>query len=321
MAREIRFLVYPGFVLLNLSGPLEAIAVARDLYGVDYRTSIVSLHGGMVRSSSGLDISTEVMRQEPIDTLIVAGALGVPAGSWKDELVSVLKRVTPVARRTACVCTGAFLLAESGILDGRRATTHWYYAPELQSRYPMLDVDGDRIFTSDNGLWTSAGMSAGIDMVLNLIEEDAGKDVAQSVARMLVVYYRRPGGQYQFSSLLDFDPGSDRIREALTFARENLSSKLSVDTLAEAASLSVRQFSRAFSAATGMSPAKAIERLRVDAARPMVEDTRKTLEEIAPLVGFLNAERMAQSFVRTIGQSPLELRRQRRSAVGGRSVR
>lgn len=313
MSRDIRFLVYPGFVLLNLSGPLEAIAVARDLYSVDYRTSVVSLHGGMIRSSCGLDIATDVLRAERVDTLIVAGALGEPQGQWKGDLVSALKTVVQGVRRTACVCTGAFLLAEAGMLDGRKATTHWYYAPELQSRYPALAVDGDRIFTSDNGVWTSAGMSAGIDMVLNMIEEDAGKEVAQAVARMLVVYYRRPGGQYQFSSLLDFDPSSDRIRHALTFARENLSSKLSVERLAEAASLSVRQFTRAFTAATGIPPAKAIERLRVDAARPMVEDTRKSFEEIAPLVGFLNAERMAQSFIRTIGQSPVELRRARRN--------
>lgn len=315
MSRNICFLVYPGFVLLNLSGPLEAVAVARDLYGVDYRTSIVSLDGGMVRSSSGLEVATEILRREPMDTLIVAGALGEPEGPWKDDLVTAIKDAIPDVRRTACVCTGAFLLAESGVLDGKRATTHWYYAPELQSRYPALNVDGDRIFTCDGSVWTSAGMSAGIDMVLNLIEEDAGKEIAQSVARMLVVYYRRPGGQYQFSSLLEFDPSSDRIRQALAFARENLSSRLSVERLAEVANLSVRQFSRAFTEATGMPPAKAIERMRVDAARPMVEDTRKSLEEIAPLVGFPNAERLSQSFMRTIGQSPVELRRIRRSTL------
>jgi len=201
------------------------------------------------------------------------------------------------------------VLGASGLLDGRSATTHWYYAPKLQALHPALRVDGDRIYTRDGNVWTSAGMSAGIDMTLALIEEDHGKERAQAVARMLVVYYRRPGGQYQFSSLLDFDPGSDRIRKTLSFARENLRNDLSVERLAEVAHLSVRQFGRAFSSATGMTPAKAIERLRVEAARPMVEDGRQTFDEIARLVGFIDPDRMHQSFLRTLGHTPQEIRR------------
>jgi transcriptional regulator GlxA family with amidase domain len=196
---------------------------------------------------------------------------------------------------------GAFLLAARGLLDGRRATTHWRFAPKLQTIYPAIRVDGDRIFLNEARVWTSAGMTAGIDMVLALIEEDLGRDISRAVARMLVMYYRRPGGQLQYSSLLDLDPGSDRIRNVLSFAREHLSEPLSVERLAEAAYLSVRQFSRAFIAATGVTPAKAIERLRVEAARPRVEDGRETLETIAQRVGFADPERMRQSFVPSLG--------------------
>jgi transcriptional regulator GlxA family with amidase domain len=204
---------------------------------------------------------------------------------------------------------GAFPLAASGLLDGRRATTHWRYAEKLQAMYPAVKVEGDRIFINEGGVWTSAGMTAGIDMTLALIEDDLGRDLAREVARTLVLYYQRPGGQMQFSSLLDVDPGSDRIRSALTFAREHLSEPLPVERLAEAAHLSVRQFSRAFVSATGMTPAKAIERMRVEAARPRVEDGQQTLEAIAQTVGFVDAERMRQSFVRILGYTPQSLRR------------
>lgn len=223
--------------------------------------------------------------------------------------IELIRTASSGARRTASVCTGAFLLAASGLLDGRRATTHWRYAPKLKALYPAVRVDGDRIFLNDTGDWTSAGMTAGIDMMLALIEEDLRKEIARAVARMLVVYYRRPGGQYQYSSLLDLDPESDRIREALSFAREHLSDRLSVERLAEVADLSVRQFSREFVASTGMTPAKAIERLRVEIARPRIEDGRETLDAIAQTLGFADPERMCQSFIRVMGHTPQELRR------------
>ena len=179
--------------------------------------------------------------------------------------------------------------------------------------YPNVRVDADRIYLNEHGVWTSAGMTAGIDMALALIEDDLGRDLSRAVARMLVVYYRRPGGQLQYSSLLDLDPDSDRIRRALSFAREHLSKPLSVERLAEVAHLSVRQFSRAFLAATGMAPAKAVERLRVEAARCMVEDSREPLESIARNVGFADPERMRQSFIRVLGQPPRTLRRASRA--------
>ncbi len=224
-------------------------------------------------------------------------------------MATEIRHISARSRRTASVCTGAFVLAESGVLDGRVATTHWNYAPQLQARYPTLRVDGDRIWTEDGNVWTSAGMSAGIDMALAMIEQDLGMDVARSVARMLVVYYRRPGGQYQFSSLLDFDPGSDRIRTALSYAREHIRDDLSVERLADVAHMSVRQFGRVFAEAIGVTPAKAIERLRIETARPLVEDGHQTFDEIARSCGFGDADRMLRSFVRVVGRTPNELRR------------
>jgi transcriptional regulator GlxA family with amidase domain len=204
---------------------------------------------------------------------------------------------------------GAFLLAASGLLDRRRATTHWQFASRMQSMYPAIRVDGDRIFVNDGGIWTSAGMTAGIDLALAMIEEDLGRETSRRIARLMVVYYRRPGGQLQHSSLLDLEPESDRIRAVLTYIREHLTEALPIEQLAEAACVSVRQFSRAFAAQTGMSPAKAVERMRVESARPRIEDGREPLEVIAPSVGFRDAEHMRNSFVRIFGQSPQAMRR------------
>ena len=309
MARHVALFVYQGFALLDLSGPLEAFARAEEMAPGSYRLSVMSLDGGAVESSTGLKVMTQKAVADAIDTFIVVGDFGLPDRTVSQQMIDVVRAASAGARRTASVCMGAFLLAASGLLDGRRATTHWRFAPKLQAMHPAVRVDGDRIFLNEAGVWTSAGMTAGIDMVLALIEEDLGREMSRAVARMLVVYYRRPGGQLQYSSLLDLDPGSDRIRNALSFAREHLSEPLQVERLAEAAHLSVRQFSRAFMTATGMTPARAIERLRAEAARPRVEDGRETLETIARAVGFADPERMRQSFVRIFGQSPQAMRR------------
>jgi transcriptional regulator GlxA family with amidase domain len=312
MARHIVFLVYPGFVLLDLSGPLEAFTNASPLASPGYRVTVASLDGGMVRSACGLQVASERLAAGAVDTFIVVGRPEPPPADWVAPLAEAIRGMAACSRRTACVCTGAFLLAASGLLDGRVATTHWFYAPTLQEQHPALRVDSDRIWTEDGGVWTSAGMSAGIDMSLAMIEQDMGKEVARAVARMLVVYYRRPGGQGQYSSLLDFDPGSDRIGRTLAYAREHLREDLSVERLAEVAHLSVRQFGRVFASATGMTPARAIERLRVETARPQVEDSDATFEEIAARVGFTDADHMCQGFVRTIERTPRALRRSAR---------
>jgi transcriptional regulator GlxA family with amidase domain len=313
ITRHVAFFIYPQFNLIDLSGPLEALATATSLAPGSYRFTVMSLEGGEVESGTGVKVMSQVAVSEAIDTFVIVGDMGVAEREVSPETIALIRAAAAGARRIASVCMGAFLLAGSGLLDGRRATTHWRFAAKLQAMYPALRVDGDRIFVNEDGVWTSAGMTAGIDMTLALIEEDLGRDVSRAVARMLLVYYRRPGGQMQYSSLLDLDPESDRIRRTLSFAREHLSEPLSVEQLAEVAHLSLRQFSRAFVAATGMSPAKAVERLRVEAARPMVEDSRETLEAIARAVGFADPERMRQSFVRVSGQPPRALRRAART--------
>jgi len=317
MQRHICFLVYSGFVLLDLSGPLEAFANASRARPSGYRFTVASLEGGLISASCGLQVATQALQVvDQLDTLIIVGAPTAPIDDRMVPMAAAIRQMSPRARRTASVCTGAFLLAESGLLDGRVATTHWNYAPQLQARYPALRVDGDRIWTEDGNVWTSAGMSAGIDMALAMIEQDLGKEVSRSVARMLVVYYRRPGGQYQFSSLLDFDPGSDRIRTVLSYVRDHLRDDLSVERLAEVAHMSVRQFGRVFAASVGVTPAKAIERLRIESARPLVEDGHQTFEEIARCFGFGDADHMLRSFVRVVGRTPQELRRSTRQAKG-----
>ncbi len=307
--RHVAFFIYPHFNLIDLSGPLDAFATAADIVPDSYRFTVMSLEGGSVESWSGAKLTSAVAVPGGIDTFVIVGDPTMADREVSPETVAFIRAAAAGARRTASVCMGAFLLAASGLLDGRRATTHWRFAAKLQAKYPAIRVDGDRIFLNERGVWTSAGMTAGIDMTLALIEEDLGREISRAVARMLVVYYRRPGGQMQYSSLLELDTGSDRIRSALVFAREHLAEPLSVERLAEAVHLSVRQFSRAFVAGTGMTPAKAIERLRVEAARPRVEDGRETLETIAQAVGFADSERMRQSFIRILGHSPRALRR------------
>jgi transcriptional regulator GlxA family with amidase domain len=309
VARHVAFFIYRHFNLIDLSGPLDAFAVATDMAPGSYRFTVMSLEGGEIESGPGAKVMSEVAAPEGIDTLIIVGDAGMADREVSPDTIYFIRAAAGHARRTASVCMGAFLLAASGLLDGRRATTHWRFAARLQAMYPAVRLEGDRIFLNERGVWTSAGMTAGIDMTLALIEEDLGRALSRAVARMLVVYYQRPGGQMQHSSLLELDPGSDRIRAALVYARDHLSEPLSVERLAEVAHLSVRQFSRAFVAGTGMTPAKAIERLRVEAARPRVEDGRETLDAIAQAVGFADAERMRQSFIRILGQPPRALRR------------
>jgi transcriptional regulator GlxA family with amidase domain len=200
------------------------------------------------------------------------------------------------------------------LLDGRRATTHWYHARELQRRFPNVKTEADRIFIVDGPIWTSAGATAGLDLALALVEKDLGMEVAQSVAKKLVMHHRRAGGQSQHSELLALSPKSDRIQNALSFAAKNLGSSLSVDKLAEAANLSPRQFSRAFQAETGQSPAKAVERLRVEAARLMIERSLHPIEVVARETGFVDRRRMREAFLRTLGQPPQIIRRNARAA-------
>jgi len=235
-------------------------------------------------------------------------------GMTRHELIEI-------SRRVAATCVGGFTLAEAGLLDEKQATTHWDYARELQMRYPKVKVQEDRIFVIDGSIWTSAGMTATMDLVLAWSKGDIGPELARTVAKKMVIHHRRGGGQSQLSALLQLDPKSDRIQTALAFGEENLHTKLTVEKLAEVAHLSPRQFRRAFAAETGRSPAKAIEKLRLEAARLMLEDSRHSIETIARQTGFADRERMRRAFVRVFRQSPQAMRRQVRRAVQlGRKV-
>jgi transcriptional regulator GlxA family with amidase domain len=278
-----------------------------------YAVHLLSETGGSIRSSIGISVATEPFDDRNFDTLMIGGSAVV--GSLTPGVIKFLRQGLQRSRRVASTCTGAFVLAEAGMLDGRRATTHWHRARELRTRFPKVKVEEDRIFIIDGPVWTSAGMTAGIDLALAMIEKDLGADVARAVARQLVVYHRRGGGQSQFSALLELDPKSDRIQSALTYAKRHLASPLTVRQLAEAAHLSPRQFSRAFHAETGQSPAKAVENLRVEAARLMMEQSRHSIDAIARQTGFADRDRMRRAFLRAFGQPPQVIRRNARAVV------
>lgn len=311
--REIGFLIHPGFQLLDLSGPLAAFEVAGRIAGEPYKIRTLSCSGGLIASSSGLEIVSEPVREATFDTFVIVGGNGCLEPESAAELSELTLYYAARARRLASVCTGAFVLAHAGLLDDRHATTHWKHASLLQRLFPKIKVHGDRIFTQDGSVWTSAGVCAGIDLAFALIEDDLGLEIARATARNLVVYHRRPGGQSQFSSLLDLDPESNRIRDALSFAREHLHEKLPVERLAEVACLSPRQFGRAVFAETGETPAKVVERLRAEVARERVESSPEPLEVIANQVGFVDPERMRRAFIRLFRQTPQEVRRNARA--------
>jgi transcriptional regulator GlxA family with amidase domain len=304
--RHIGFIMENGFQLMGMAA-LSAFEFANQALETEsYRLTVMSEKGGLIRSSLGIGIETQPLTEFP-DTLMVVGEL-VPKPS-SPALRDYIARAADQSRRVAGVCTGAFLLAEAGLLSGRSATTHWAYARMLQERYPDVIVDEDRIFIREGSIWTSAGMSSAIDLALALIEDDHNAELSRLIARKLVVYHRRPGGQSQFSALLELEPRSDRVRRALIHAKEHLRNPLTVEELAEAASLSPRQFSRLFREETGQSPAKAVERLRLEAAKAMLEEGRHPLDIVARDTGFADRDRMRRAFLRFFGQPPQSLRR------------
>jgi transcriptional regulator GlxA family with amidase domain len=271
-----------------------------------YDVSILSEHGGPVPNSFGMATETEPLDIKPFDTLLVgAGCAPTPP---TPKLLMFLREAVRDVRRVASICIGAFTLAEAGILDARRVTTHWAFAGELERRFPKVRVEMDRIFIADGPVWTSAGMTAGIDMALGLVERDLGGDITRATTKMMLVHHRRAGGQSQHSAMFELDAKSDRVQDALAFARKNLRQPLTVEQLAEAARLSPRQFARVFRAETGQSPARAVENLRLEAARHMLEQGRLPVEGIAEETGFGHRERMRRSFLRTFGQTPQAIR-------------
>jgi transcriptional regulator GlxA family with amidase domain len=311
--QQVGFVVFPNFQVMSFAAisVFEMANVVLD--DLAYAVTLLSETGGLVRSSAGFCVETQPFGRTRFDTVIIGASNAIEPTS--KGLLDFVRRSLDTARRVAAPCTGAFVLAEAGVLDGRKATTHWLFARELQARFPGVKVEEDRIFIIDGPVWTSAGMTAGVDLALAMVEKDHGPEVARAVARKLVVYHRRTGGQSQFSALLELAPKSDRIQQALDHANRNLKNELSVEELAAAARLSPRQFSRAFKDETGQSPAKAVENIRVEAARLMMEQGRHSMDVIADETGFGDRERMRRAFLRTLGQPPQAIRRNLRNAA------
>lgn len=305
--RRIAVVVSPDFQVLDLAA-MAAFELANKEPGTShYDVSVVSEAGGAIRSSLGVSVDSESFGRVSMDTVLVTGSLWMTPST--QEVLRYVRQEFRSARRVAGIGTGAFVLAEAGLLDGRCATTHWNHARELQERFPRVEVQEDRIYTRDGKVWTSAGMTAGLDLALALVEDDLGPEAARAVARKMVVYQRRLGGQSQFSALLELQPRTDRMQKTLTYARANLHLPLSVEDLASVANLSPRQFSRAFKLQTGQSPARAIEKMRLEAARNMIVTADPPLSVVASKTGFGDIERMRRAFLRAFGQPPRALRR------------
>ena len=310
--RRIDILAFANVQLLDVAGPLQAFASANELacahgFAPPYSPRVVAADGGgTVTTSAGLGIVAEPLPDdaEPSDTLVVAGGWGVYDAARDPALVAWVRAQAASARRVASVCTGAFLLAAAGLLDERRAVTHWTRCAELGRRYPAVRVEPDPIFIRDGDVWTSAGVTAGIDLTLALIEDDLGRALALDVARHLVVFLKRPGGQAQFSTALSLQKTGDRFGELHAWIAENLSADLSLGALAARAGMSERSFVRHYRSQTGVTPARSIEQLRLEAARRLLGDTALPVKRIAARCGFGSEETMRRGFLRAVGVTP-----------------
>ena len=323
---RVVMVVYPGVQVLDVTGPLEVFANANrrlDELGARstprYQIEIAARQAGKVRTTSGIELVAERALHElrgPIDTLLVAGGDGSREAVHDRGLIDFIRRTAPRARRVASVCTGSFLLAEAGLLDGRRATSHWAACATLASRYPKVTVETDPIFVRDGKYWSSAGVCAGMDLALALVEEDHGREVALTVARWLVLFLKRPGGQSQFSAELAAQTTEhDAIRALQAWAQAHLGTALGVAALAKRAAMSPRNFARVFAREVGETPARWVERARVEAARRLLEETDHGIEAIAVRCGFGSAESLRRAFLRRVRVSPAAYRGRFRSAA------
>jgi transcriptional regulator GlxA family with amidase domain len=313
MTRQIAFLIYPDFQLLDAAGPIAAFEIAACYRPGSYTLRVVAAEPGMVRSSSGASMHASPFgRARSIDTLVIAGGDGSRSAVSCVKTQRFIRHCASHARRTTSVCSGSYLLAAAALLDGRRATTHWSRAADFARKFPRVRVDPDSIFVKDGSFWTSAGITAGIDLSLAMIEADLGESIARRTAQQLVVYYRRPGGQSQFSALLEMERANGRFTSLLDYVRSHLEKRHSVSDLAEHVCMSPRHFSRAFHSETGMSPAKAIEQLRAETARGSLASEGRSIQEVARHCGFGNAERMRRTFLRMFGAPPSAVKYQRR---------
>jgi len=312
MARRIEFVIFPNFQLLDVAGPIAAFEIARAFRPGAYELRVSAEQPGEVASSSGAALVARRFGQaSKIDTLVLAGGDGTRAAATSPRMLRFVRSCAARARRLTSVCSGTYVLAAAGLLDGVAATTHWCRTRDFERRFPKVRLEPDRIFVKSGKLWTSAGISAGIDLSLALIAADLGEAIARRVAQQLVVYYRRPGGQSQFSPLLELERADGRFPALLDGIRADLRGSLSVEALARRAGMSPRHFAREFRAETGVTPAKAVERLRADTARAMLESGARSLTEVAEQCGFHDAERMRRAFMRLFGMAPSALKRQR----------
>jgi transcriptional regulator GlxA family with amidase domain len=314
MPHHLGLLIFPGFQILDAAGPIGAFEIAGRYGDGAYAIETLAIEPGAVHSSAGVSMAaTAADAGSPFDTLIIAGGEGTLGASRDGATLAFVRAAAARAGRVASVCSGAFVLGAAGLLDGRRATTHWSRTADFARRFPRVRLQPDRIFVRDGPVWTSAGITAGIDLALAMIADDLGEEIARMTAQQLVVYRRRPGGQSQFSALLELERPDARFGALLAWARERLAEPLGVERLADRAAMSPRHFARAFSAETGVTPAKAIERLRVDAARERIEAGPDPIDRVAEHVGFGDAERMRRAFLRAFGQPPQALRRAARA--------
>jgi transcriptional regulator GlxA family with amidase domain len=312
----IGILIFPDFQLLDAAGPISVFEIALRYAGNEPVIRTMAEKPGPVRSSAGAEIVARGLRPHAdMTTLIVAGGWGVRSAAKSDKTLAFVRAAAKRGVRVASVCSGAFILAEAGLLDGRRATTHWGRTTDFLAAFPKVKLEPDKIFTRDGNIWTSAGISAGIDLALAMVAEDFGDEVAQKTARQLVLYHRRNGGQSQFSSLLELKAPTGRFGPLLVWAREHLDAPLTVERLAEQAGMSTRHFARAFIAETGSTPSKAVERLRIEVARQQVQSSSEAIERVAETTGFRDPERMRRAFIRAFGQPPQSLRRAARAGI------
>jgi transcriptional regulator GlxA family with amidase domain len=310
----IGVLVFPNFQLLDAAGPISVFEIAARIAGQPPSIKVIAAAPGAVRSSSGVEIVARGLKPSgAISTLIVAGGGGVDIAATCSKTLAFVRAAAKRGVRVASVCSGAYVLAAAGLLDGRRATTHWRRTRQFLSIFPNVKWEPDRIFVRDGNIWSSAGITAGIDLALALVAEDFGEAIAQQAARELVLYHRRSGGQSQFSSLLELKAPEGRFGPLLTWAREHLDAPLTVEDLAEQAGMSSRHFARAFIAETGTTPSKAVERLRIEVARQRVQSSSEAIERVAETTGFRDPERMRRAFIRAFGQPPQSLRRAARA--------
>ncbi|WP_395104131.1 GlxA family transcriptional regulator [Actinomadura sp. SCN-SB] len=323
-SRAVVIAVFPGVLGLDVVGPLEVFALANRFGAAPaYATSVVSLTGGTIVASSGLALGTEPAASvtAPPDTLVVAGGYSSSQAAADRDFIGWLRRVAGSARRVTSVCSGALLLARAGLLDGRRATTHWSVCGKLATHYPSVEVETGPVYVRDGKVWTSAGVTAGMDLALALVEHDHGADLALTVARELVMFVHRPGGFPQLSVQLEVRrPESERLREILAFIARCPGADLSVPALARRCAMSVRTFGRVFRRQTGTTPGAFVRASRVEAARRLIQTSDATFEEIARTCGFGTVETMHRAFQRTVGTTPGRFRPQREPERAGTAV-